>query len=1122
MTLPDSLIQQLAQGRVVPFIGSGVSLAVRRGLFPTWKELLRTLAERLQNDANEDAAEIVRRFVKKGQLNKAANEALDELGPARFREVMQSTFGIDRPADADLALPTALWSLQPKLVVTTNYDRVLQWSNSSARVATNSQKGNLADLFAQSDGDKPLVWHLHGHVDDPDSLILAPQQYDRLYREAADDKHPYAAARLQLRTLFGNHPLLFVGFGLQDEYVMDALATVLDIFGGNLRPSFALLKAGDDRARTLWDKHNIQTIEYADHGDPLIELVAEVARRTSALPADAQNPALGPRVIPPAYIQWLTSECADVTPFGTAPAQGQSVCLQQVYVPPLTSRRFAEDSSDDIAEPGLIDRLMRRQPKRQADRDEVAEQSKPQLLLELLGERSLYVSGDPGSGKSTFCRWVAWLAATGEMPEFEVAAEAEYQEKLPASLRGRLPVVVRLREFREYLPAKSGRRSLTPNQLHTGLKNWLDSTRPGGLCWSDVAPHLAAGSLLLILDGVDEMPPTEGSDAAAWWPREAFLAGVTAAASDWLKHGNRLLITSRPYGLEPDQVRKLDRDGLAEARLDALPEPLQNLLATRWFVALPKTRPEGRQIAETMLDQVRGLSGDVAKMAANPLLLTAICIIYSQGKELPKDQHDLYDRIVNTALYSRYPRDNSLIAKVRGRLAAVALGMHTGHPVEPARRSPAREVHEVELDAILAEYIEKNPETESGGSGVVSARDELLAKSGLLLSSQSRHAAFSHWSFQEFLAAERVTTLCRANEDQLLGEFCRWSVLSGWRPTLSFLFGRRVAQIGWEAGTSLLQKMLAAIDVQQFGQSIGLALSSVDALAILLDQKLVLRDEFLAPLRGVCLAAIGQDVELKARVELARMLGRVGDPRVADDLNDPTAWVQVEAGTYRVGDAAIKKEYSAGNSLTPDTVTFAQPFHLSKHPVTNGQFARFLATGGYDERKWWQEAGWCWRKENNVVEPRYWQDSKWNGATQPVVGVSWWEADAFCRWADCRLPTEREWEAAARGPQGWTYPWANDWHEGICNTREADLGVTTPVGIFPSSAAVCGAHDMAGNVWEWCSDTFDPARKDDSNASRVLRGGSWYYNPRNCRSAFRYYGDPVLRGSYIGFRVART
>jgi len=144
-----------------------------------------------------------------------------------------------------------------------------------------------------------------------------------------------------------------------------------------------------------------------------------------------------------------------------------------------------------------------------------------------------------------------------------------------------------------------------------------------------------------------------------------------------------------------------------------------------------------------------------------------------------------------------------------------------------------------------------------------------------------------------------------------------------------------------------------------------------------------------------------------------------------------------------------------------------------------------------------------------------------------VVGVSFWEVEACCAWAGGRLPREQEWEAAARGPEGFTYPWGNDWDDGICNSAEAGLDVTSPVGLFPRSRqARLGIEDLAGNVWEWCSNAYDDpdntAPPKDPEASRVLRGGSWLHSPRGLRSTFRVGNYPGLRYSDLGFRVART
>jgi formylglycine-generating enzyme required for sulfatase activity len=171
--------------------------------------------------------------------------------------------------------------------------------------------------------------------------------------------------------------------------------------------------------------------------------------------------------------------------------------------------------------------------------------------------------------------------------------------------------------------------------------------------------------------------------------------------------------------------------------------------------------------------------------------------------------------------------------------------------------------------------------------------------------------------------------------------------------------------------------------------------------------------------------------------------------------------------------------------------------------------------GGYGDPKWWSEAGWKWRTDNSVSAPELWSNVKWNAPNKPVVGVAYWEAEAFAAWAGGRLPTEREWEAAARGNDGRRYPWGDTWRDGICNSSEANLGETTPVGMFPGSHDPdVGLVDMAGNVWEWCSDKW--------GSVRVIRGGSWSFVAWGCRSAYRYGYDPVYRYYGLGFRLARS
>ncbi len=268
-------------------------------------------------------------------------------------------------------------------------------------------------------------------------------------------------------------------------------------------------------------------------------------------------------------------------------------------------------------------------------------------------------------------------------------------------------------------------------------------------------------------------------------------------------------------------------------------------------------------------------------------------------------------------------------------------------------------------------------------------------------------------------------------------------------------------------------------------------------------------------------------------------------PAPADVLRLP-AESFVPGGAFTMGTST---EPWALDNERPAHVVDVPSFYLDTTPVTNAMYVEFISAGGYDDPRWWTAAGWDHRQRADLHAPLFWQrdGAGWVrrrfGVTEPVppaepvMHVCWYEADAFARWAGRRLPTEAEWEKAARydpaSGRSLRYPWGDDDPTpDLANLGQRHLQ-PAPAGSYPAGAAPAGARQLIGDVWEWTASDFLPypgfvawPYKEYSEVFwgpdyKVLRGGAFSADHVVCRSTFRNWDYPVRRQIFAGFRTAR-
>ncbi|MFC4059209.1 SUMF1/EgtB/PvdO family nonheme iron enzyme, partial [Planomonospora corallina] len=254
------------------------------------------------------------------------------------------------------------------------------------------------------------------------------------------------------------------------------------------------------------------------------------------------------------------------------------------------------------------------------------------------------------------------------------------------------------------------------------------------------------------------------------------------------------------------------------------------------------------------------------------------------------------------------------------------------------------------------------------------------------------------------------------------------------------------------------------------------------------------------------------------------------------------------AGAADGGLSSCPEPWAYDNERPAHTVSLPA-YWIDACPVTNRAYLEFMEDGGYDRPRWWTPAGWEWRERSGKRAPAFWtrEGGRWARRRfgrieplppdEPVQHVCWYEADAYARWAGKRLPTEAEWEKAARHDPATGASRRFPWGDAGPGPEHANLGQRrlrpAPAGAFPAGVSPYGCHQMVGDVWEWTATGFtgypgfrafpypEYSEVFFGDGYKVLRGGSWATHPSVARATFRNWDLPVRRQIFAGFRCAR-
>ncbi|MEM7201639.1 MAG: SUMF1/EgtB/PvdO family nonheme iron enzyme [Planctomycetota bacterium] len=711
-------------------------------------------------------------------------------------------------------------------------------------------------------------------------------------------------------------------------------------------------------------------------------------------------------------------------------------------------------------------------------------------------QRGIVLLGDPGAGKTTQLHRML-LATLGEGPA---------TLGLPD---GTVPMFLPLRH-------------LEPADLGGGFDRLLARAWPtAGPLKAEDATAITAhdGPRLLLFDGLDEVPTalrarvcTWIRDAARYDPHPSFYAvtsryaGYDATARDTL--GERFLpMHLRP--LDPDQVAGFVHNWyrLVESHFD--PEQGAARAAER------ATELVGR------LQSPSFRSRRVSALTANPLLLTNVCLVHrDRGSYLPEGRERLYRECLNVMLelWRTAKQLEVPLAADRARevLQPVALYLHQ---TEGRTRATLQE-----LDPIV-----QKPLREVGYTGTAEQFLEAVrGDCGVLTGWSHKDLGFLHLGFQEYLAACEIHRLVtRAAID---GEETPWldrlaaSFGEPWWREVTLLL---LALDGVSLFKPLFERVCerpALVEHEELVKECVEEAKRTDPAPFLalLDRAEAGDPNLLE--RHLVAARVVERLAPEAMQERRATLARSASPELSAryarhdsaatrvQVHESTGieLVPIPGGSFVMG--APDDERGRSEREGPQHEVALAPFWLAKTPVTNEQYGKFLQATGH-------------------VAPEYWEERRYNRPRQPVIGVSWEDAVAFCTWAKLFLPSEAQWEYACRAGTETRY-WSGSTEEALAAVAWYQKNSDGLPEVGEKRANPWGLFDMHGNVWEWCQDTWQDSYEgspsdgtpweDTSSEARVIRGGSWRNAARRCRSAYRIRGLPWGRDDDLGFRPASS